>query len=201
MNTVDFNPNIAMASESHFASIVTAFAADPAARWLYPDTAQYLNHFPKFAKAFAGLAVAHGTVDRINEFSAAAFWLPPGVQPDDAAVGEILQRSVAQDHLPEVFSLLEQMGNFHPHEPHWYLPMIGVDPAQQGQGCGTALLRKGLARCDQDQLPAYLESTNSKNIPLYERFGFQTVGQIKTKTSPALIPMLRQPQQPKPLVQ
>jgi len=194
MTTTTIESPVRVAAATSFAPIITAFAADPAVRWLYPDAAQYLAHFPDFAQAFAGLALEHDTVDRIDGFSAAAFWLPPGVHPDEAAVVEVLQRSIAEAHLPEVFSLLEQMESFHPQEPHWYLPMIGVDPAQQGQGCGAALLRKGVARCDQDQVPAYLESTNSKNVPLYERFGFRAVGEIKTKTSPPMIPMVRPPQ-------
>eukprot|EP01041_Mallomonas_annulata_P030478 gene30478-52615_t len=66
------------------------------------------------------------------------------------------------------------MGQFHPEEPHWYLSMIGVDPSHHGQGLGSALLKAGLQRCDADGLPAYLESSNPKNVPLYERFGLGT---------------------------
>lgn len=173
------------------AALVTAFAADPAVRWMYPDAQQYLTHFPDFARAFAGKAFAYGTADDLEGHCTAALWLPPEVQPDEAAVVEVLERSVSETLLPEVISVLEQMGGFHPSEPHWYLPMIGVDPSAQGRGCGSALLRRGLARCDADGLPAYLESTNLRNVPLYKRFGFKVVGQIKTKTSPAIIPMVR----------
>lgn len=173
------------------ATLVMAFATDPAVRWLYPDARQYLRDFPNFAWAFAVRAFECGTADNLEAHSAAALWLPPQVQPDEAAVMEVLQRSVSEARLPEVFSVLEQMGGFHPNEPHWYLPMIGVDPSEQGRGYGSALLRRGLARCDADGLPAYLESTNLRNVPLYERFGFKVVGQIKTRTSPAIIPMVR----------
>jgi ribosomal protein S18 acetylase RimI-like enzyme len=86
------------------------------------------------------------------------------------------------------------MGAFHPSEPHWYLPMIGVNPSEQGRGVGSALLRKGLARCDADGLPAYLEATSLRNISFYEQFGFEAVGRIQAKTSPPIIPMFRQPQ-------
>lgn len=173
------------------AALVTAFAADPAVRWMYPDAEQYLTHFPEFARAFGGKAFEHDTTDELEGHSAAALWLPPEVQPDEAAIVDVLQRSVSEERLPEVFSVLEQMGAFHPSEPHWYLPMIGVDPCNQGQGCGSTLLRQGIARCDADRLPAYLESTNLRNVPLYERFGFKVVGQIRTRTSPAIIPMVR----------
>lgn len=173
------------------ATLTVAFANDPAARWLYPEARQYLRHFPNFAWAFAGKAFEHGVADHLECHSAAALWLPPTVHPDDAAIGDVLEESVEEFRRLEVFSLLEQMGAFHPSEPHWYLPMIGVDPTEQGRGHGSALLRRGLARCDADGLPAYLESTNLRNVPLYEQFDFQVVGQIKTRTSPVIIPMVR----------
>jgi ribosomal protein S18 acetylase RimI-like enzyme len=173
------------------AALTVAFANDPAVRWLYPEARQYVRHFPDFAWAFAGRAFAHGTADNLEGHSAAALWLPPNVQPDEAVIMEVLRDSVAEPQLIEVVAILEQMAAFHPTEPHWYLPMIGVDPMEQGRGNGAALLRRGLARCDADGLPAYLESTNPRNVSLYERFGFKAVGQIKTRTSPVIIPMVR----------
>ena len=173
------------------ATLVTAFAADPAVRWMYPDADQYLTYFPEFARAFGGKAFEHDTADELEGRSAAALWLPPQVQPDEAAIIDVLQRSISEERLPEVFELFEQMGAYHPDEPHWYLPLIGVDPGEQGRGCGSALLRRALARCDREQLPAYLESTNPRNTSLYERFGFKAIGLIQTRTSPPIIPMRR----------
>ncbi len=57
----------------------------------------------------------------------------------------------------DVFAVFEQMGRHHPREPHWFLPLIGVDPMYQGQGRGSALLRHALLQCDRDRVPAYLE--------------------------------------------
>ena len=62
--------------------------------------------------------------------------------------------------LSNLVAVIEQMGQHHPPEPHWYLPLIGVDPARQGQGLGAALMRPVLAKCDAAGLPAYLESTS-----------------------------------------
>jgi hypothetical protein len=52
---------------------------------------------------------------------------------------------VAAERRATVFAVFEQMGRYHPHEPHWYLPLIGVDPAHQPKGYGSALLRQALA--------------------------------------------------------
>jgi ribosomal protein S18 acetylase RimI-like enzyme len=92
-----------------------------------------------------------------------------------------------------MFAFFEQMGRFHPAQPHWYLPLIGVDPAVQRAGYGSKLLRKRLARCDADQAPAYLEATNPRNCTLYERLGFERLGTIQAGSSPPIFPMLRKP--------
>ncbi len=177
--------------EQAVAALVTAFTADPAVRWMYPDARQYLDHFPDFVRAFGGRAFEHGTADSAAGDRAAALWLAPEVGPDEERVGAVLQESIDPERLPEVFAVIEHMAGFHPEEPHWYLPLIGVDPGLHHRGYGSALLRHALDRCDRDGLPAYLESTNDRNIPLYERFGFKVVGQIRTATSPIITPMVR----------
>jgi ribosomal protein S18 acetylase RimI-like enzyme len=69
--------------------------------------------------------------------------------------------------------------------------MIGVDPAHQGKGHGDALMRHALEQCDRDGLPAYLESTNPRNLSLYRRHGFEALGTIQASSSPSVVPMLR----------
>jgi ribosomal protein S18 acetylase RimI-like enzyme len=85
------------------------------------------------------------------------------------------------------------MRRYHPQEPHWFLPFIGSDPSQQGKGYGTALMKHALVPCDLDHKLAYLEASNPKNIPLYERHGFELLGVIQVGTSPPIFPMLRKP--------
>jgi len=175
------------------ATIVTAFAADPVARWMYPEPAHYLKHFPGFVRAFAGRAFDHNCAHHLTGFEGAALWLPPDVQPDEGAIAELLERTVAGEKQPAVLSIFEQMASFHPAELHWYLPMIGVDPVRQRRGCGAVLLRHALHQCDRERRAAYLESSNPENIPLYERHGFTLLGRIQAGTSPILYPMLREP--------
>ena len=75
-------------------------------------------------------------------------------------------------------------GEFH-HQTHWYLPLIGVDGDKQGQGYRSVLLQFATERCDQDGLPAFLEATNPRNRALYERHGFEVVGEIQAGEPPA----------------
>jgi ribosomal protein S18 acetylase RimI-like enzyme len=175
------------------AAVVLAFSADPAARWAYPDPQQYLRHFPSFVRAFGGKAFAHGSAYYLDGYAGAALWLPPGVHSDEDALSALLQRTVSEQVQQDVSAVFEQMGRYHPSKAHWYLPLIGVDPSQQGRGYGSALMRHALLPCDRDRTPAYLESSNPKNIPLYERHGFELLGTIQVGTSPPIFPMLRKP--------
>jgi hypothetical protein len=54
------------------------------------------------------------------------------------------------------------------------------------------LLRHALQRCDRDHLPAYLESSDPANIPLYQRHGFVLQATLQVGSSPPLFPMLRE---------
>jgi ribosomal protein S18 acetylase RimI-like enzyme len=72
--------------------------------------------------------------------------------------------------------------------------MLGVDPSFQSRGHGSALLRETLKLCDEDGLTAYLESSNPRTIPLYERHGFKHTGIIRAPDAPCLYPMVRLPQ-------
>jgi ribosomal protein S18 acetylase RimI-like enzyme len=168
-----------------------AFSTDPAARWTWPEPHQFLIHFPQFVKAFAGQAFDLGSAFYVEGYSGAALWLPPNVNPDEDALIELFHRTTAGHIQKESAELMKKMGSYHPQEPHWYLPLIGVDPFMQGNGFGSALMKHALILCYRDNMPAYLESTNPRNIPLYERHGFKVLDTIQFGTSPQILPMLR----------
>lgn len=175
-------------------TLVLAFSSDPVMRWVYPNSHDYLHHFPGFVKIFGGKAFDHGTAYHAEDFAATALWLPPGVQPDEDALIELIRTSVSEDRQEHLWSVLEQIESYHPAEPYWYLPLIGVDPTQQRKGYGSSLMKRVLARCDQEGTFAYLESSNPENISLYARHGFEILGMIQVGTMPPIVPMLRKPQ-------
>ena len=47
--------------EFAIAPLLLAFAADPVARWMYPQAHQYRTFFPRFVRVFGGQAFALGT--------------------------------------------------------------------------------------------------------------------------------------------
>ncbi|MHC1551340.1 GNAT family N-acetyltransferase [Phyllobacterium sp. K27] len=172
-------------------TVVLAFAADPMARWTWPHAHQYVAAMPRMIRAFGNSAFSNGTAFCTDGYAGTALWLPPDVHSDEEGLGAVLESTVARSLAPETTAIFEQMATFHPTEPHWYLPLIGVDPAHQGEGHGDALMAYALARCDLDHAPAYLESSNPRNIPFYRRYGFEPLGAIQVGSSPTLAPMLR----------
>ena len=172
-------------------TIVLAFATDPMTRWSWPNPADYLRIMPQVTRAFGGAAFDHQSAFCTDGHEGVALWLPPGVSPDEDAMAGLFEQSLDEGRLQEMGTVFEQMAQFHPTEPHWYLPLIAADPAHRGRGLGTALMEAAIERIDTDGRPAWLESSNPRNIPLYQRFGFEIVGEIRTASSPVLTPMLR----------
>ncbi len=163
-------------------------------RWFYPNSHDYMQYFPEFLKRLGGKAFDHGTAHYVHDFGAAALWLPPDMPLDEEAIGALFQETLSAKRQEQAWSVLEQVDNYHPNEPFWYLPAIGADPTQQRRGSGSALMKHALATCDEEDTLAYLESSNPQNISLYVRQGFEILGTIHGDTMPPLIPMLREPQ-------
>ncbi len=126
--------------------LVRAFSADPVAQWIWPDSQQYQMYFPSFVRAFGGKAFTHGSAYYVDGYAAAALWLPPDVLPDDDMLSSIFQRSVSEQSQKDVIAVFDQMGRYHPSEPHWHLPLMGVDPLKQGKGFGSALMQHALVQ-------------------------------------------------------
>jgi ribosomal protein S18 acetylase RimI-like enzyme len=190
-------PIVKTATESEEVSVIDAlklaFAADPAVRWVWPNPQKYLSHFSAFVRAFGGKAFANKSAHYVGNYSGAALWLPPDVYPDVDQLIALLQSTGSDEAKKDGPEIFEKMSGYHPNEPHWYLPLLGVDPFHHGKGMGSALLQHALVTCDQDNKHAYLESSNPRNIPLYERHGFELLGTIQVNTSPSIYPMLRKP--------
>lgn len=179
--------------ESLLHVMTLAFSADPALRWIYPEPEGYLTHFPSFTAAFGGKALDNDTACLTPCLGGASLWLPPDVHVDGDALVAVVRETAPEARVDDVLSILDEMDRYHPKEPLWYLAVIGVDPARQGHGLGSALLRKTLAQVDEQGLPAYLESSNPANVPLYERHGFVVQGEIRAGESPPVFPMYRAP--------
>lgn len=160
--------------------LARAFTYDPVLNWLCNKPAIYSTFFRAEAEA---LYKKHPYTYINQQKTAAAMWLPPGIiaKPNFywrlLAVLWKLACHGGLSSLKRGCQLDTFLAERHISEPHFYLRAIGIDPNHQGQGIGSALLKTGLKACDQAGMPAYLESTNERNNPLYERFGFTITAQ------------------------
>jgi ribosomal protein S18 acetylase RimI-like enzyme len=72
----------------------------------------------------------------------------------------------------------------HPLEPSWYLGTLGVDPAFQGRGVGSALLERWLEGVDREGSAGYLETDLHSNVGFYARGGFELEGEVEVFGTP-----------------
>jgi GNAT superfamily N-acetyltransferase len=140
------------------ATITAGFITDPVTRWVWPDSESYLANAPRFVAAYGGKAFDHGSAWVDENLLGGALWLPPGEAPDHEQLGGVVTSSVAESKQADLFSALEELGTYHPDEPHWFLPLIAVDPVWQNRGIGSELMRYAVAKCNETGTRAYLES-------------------------------------------
>jgi ribosomal protein S18 acetylase RimI-like enzyme len=177
-------------------TLVRAFDQDPIANFLLRRDGGRARAFETvFDVVFRRLTLPAGETWITEDGAGAALWTPPRkwraakVWPDTIA----LIRAVGLLRLPSVVASVDEAQRKHPREPHWYLFAIGVDPAHQGRGIGSTLLRAVLAQCDARGEPAYLEASTPENARLYERHGFAVLHDLKLgKDGPSARLMWRQ---------
>ena len=127
------------------------------------------------------ICVNYGIAESNADASAIALWLPPG--KTDLSLMQMVQIGMLSLplkvgigpflRLVRMLGMAEKAHKAAALGPHWYLMTIAIRPEKQGQGLGRALVEHGLKRVDADELPAYLETSNERNLTFYEKFGFK----------------------------
>jgi ribosomal protein S18 acetylase RimI-like enzyme len=166
------------------------FANDALLRWVFPDAKAYLESFDHWMEEFSIAAFKNNICFAEDSYAGASIWHPPG-EVFDESVLEPTFANIPEERLGAVAHFFEQFETYHP-EDAWYLAFIAVDPAKQGQGIGSFLLKEALKMIDEKGDRAYLEASNERNKALYERYGFEMIGKVQTEDSPPAFPMIRE---------
>ena len=90
---------------------------------------------------------------------------------------------------------LDEIDKMHPVEPHYYLEYLGVEPEQQGKGLGSVIFQHLIDKADKERVGCYLENASPRNVPFYQRFGFQVISEKEIISIPAWF-MWRPPRLP-----
>jgi ribosomal protein S18 acetylase RimI-like enzyme len=136
------------------AALSKAFLDDPLMAWAIPDQDRRQRLLPEFFALFTRAFLRHHqTYTTAGDVVAAALWAPPGAVPvsgqDAQELGERIVELAGPD-APRFLGVNKLFDDHHPHGSYWYLQFLGVAPAWQGRGVGSALMAPVLARCDRE---------------------------------------------------
>jgi GNAT superfamily N-acetyltransferase len=182
-------------------SLASAFAEDPLFTWI-ADPGPNKPLGPKLRIFFdTFLKLEFGRADHLvftdENGMGAAIWKAPNKWK--MPTGDVVRALPAMlrafgTKTPRMIGGLTAIEKAHPKEEHYYLEVLGTRQDMQSKGVGSAMIRHMLDRCDADGLPAYLESSNPRNVPFYARHGFDVTGEIVVgKGAPTATAMWRQP--------
>jgi ribosomal protein S18 acetylase RimI-like enzyme len=182
------------------ATLARAFDDDPLINWMVlQDKRRARRVFDTMEITLKKMSMPYDEVYTTDGIEGGALWAPPGkwklglfqqlmLVPD-------MMRIATFKRLPKVMGGINAIEKKHPHQPHFYLFVLGVDTEMQGKGIGGQLMKPVLERCDREGIPAYLESSKEKNVPFYERHGFKVTELFQVPNGgPPLWLMWREPQ-------
>lgn len=164
------------------AVLARAFADYPMMMFLQPDAARRARALPRMLGGIQAYTAAHGLVTTTADLAGVACWLPPGgtVTPGRAVRTGLAAGLLAlgPGGVRRAAGLIPAMEREHTREmtgPHWFLWLLGTDPARTGQGVAGALLAPTLAAADRAGHPCYLDTHSQANLAFYARHGFVPV--------------------------
>jgi RimJ/RimL family protein N-acetyltransferase len=185
-------------------AIARAFQDDPVATWSSPSDSFRPRLLERFHGARLRQLIARGEVWTTDELKSAALWAPPGLWNTTLREDLQLSRAIFQPRVlahpvvlarsPMVALAVANIEREHPSSPeHWYLAVVGTDPAAQGRGLASTVLYPVLEQCDHDGVGAYLESSKESNIAYYARLGFRVTAEHRLPRGPSVWAMWRDP--------
>ena len=179
-----------------------AFRTDPQFCWFLRDDTRREAARLRFMKMLLKeIALPTGEVTRPAGGGAVAIWIPSHALGPNSLLQELrvfptILGATGFGRIGRLAAMRKVMDELHPMaRPHAYLWFLGVRPEAQGLGVGSRMLKAGLAKVDAAGLPAYLESSNEANVPLYRRYGFEVMTEFRARPdAPPAWAMWREPQ-------
>ena len=170
--------------------LLLAFSSDPFQRYLMPDPSIFFKNSTVWFNNAASQSISKNSLFGAEDHSDVALWFPPNFIVDFEAIGETF-KDLPRNSQKDIF---QHFNAFEENKPKdaWYLEYLGVDPSRHSLGLGSQLLKCSLAKIDDLHEPAYLESSNPRNVSLYERHGFEAITKIQFGEGPLMHTMYRE---------
>jgi GNAT superfamily N-acetyltransferase len=176
--------------------LARAFDDDPVTAWVYPNARSRAKWSGRFFQWQLRRLLPQDVTWTTDDREGAAIWALPGRWREGPADMVRLLRATLLGIVPSLPRVLRGLGQVearHPDDRHLYLAVLGVEPARQGDGIGSALIRPGLDLCDREGLPAYLETGKERNVAFYARHGFRVTEELDLPNGPRVWLMWRDP--------
>jgi ribosomal protein S18 acetylase RimI-like enzyme len=181
--------------------LAAAFVDDPIFNWFMREGAGRDAARRRFFRVILKeAAFPDGQIERPASGGGAAVWLPSenlGPQPFQREVRALpmLLNATGLSRFGRLLKLREAMDDKHPMKrPHDYLWFLGVHPDAQGKGLGSRLLQSKTERMDAAGRCGFLETATPRNLPLYQRHGFEIVTDYRpAPDGPLIWAMWREP--------
>ena len=155
-----------------------AFVVEPMMRWPLGEDEE-IEIEERLVRAFDLFMegpIRLGMVWEAGAGTGALILIPAGqmnaVEDGNQAMRTVYERADGARRFDRLWDWVESK---HPEEPLALLDSVAVEPAEQGRGIGSALIRSGLDRARAAGHGAWIETGNPRNVPLYERHGFRVV--------------------------
>jgi ribosomal protein S18 acetylase RimI-like enzyme len=153
-------------------TVVTAFAADPAFRFFFPDAASFVDQATTFTGHLFDKRVDRGTIWIIDGGTSVAMWDEPSGAADES-LGDDSALRLPANCIGRLDAYHTAVRKALPSEQFWYLGILATHPTGRGRGWGRMVMAPALELAAEAGLPAYLETTNPQNIGLYRRAGWE----------------------------
>jgi len=163
-------------------TIAVAFHNDPVWSWAFPDEQARPAQFRRWWPVLVEGALAQGFTWMGAGAETVTVWIKPNMpELSDEAEARVLPtlEELLGERSRIVLEGLLRFENAHPHdEPHYYLSFVATHDDHRGRGIGEQLLAQNLELIDAEHFPAYLESSNPKNLERYGRLGFEPLAEF-----------------------
>ncbi len=167
-------------------TLAAAFEHYPWTRHVIPED-NYHQRLHDLQSLYVEYAHEHGIVAVAGDGVGVIALLPPDApEPDPEMIDQIVQL-----HGDRIDRLNQNPPLTDPPAGAWRLETLGVHPDQQGRGIASALLKFALAEvARRGGESVVLDTSEERNVRLYERHGFHTISHSETDDGPPVWQMI-----------